>query len=326
LLYEQLHDVFDTDYPPIIIHRFLARLARGVREDKEARECMMIITTNYDDSLERAFADGGEPYELLTYIARGEDRGRFRHVTADGESVVIRVPHEYVNLRLDQRTVIAKILGSVDRVHGEDSFVITEDHYIDYVSRTANLANLFPAPVVAKLRTSHLLFAGCSLRDWNFRTMLYRLRGEHGVNHFISWALQENPDLVDRAMWDEHGVHILPVSVTNFIAAAEQRLVPQYESATIHHSSHRQLITDHPARLPATGTAAGRSRARQSDQLSPPEAAVAQLLQAGRTNRQIAQKLHISVKTAEIYLGHIYQKLGIRNRWQLAERDINTTE
>ncbi|MBV9649469.1 MAG: AAA family ATPase [Pseudonocardiales bacterium] len=69
--------------------------------------------------------------------------------------------------------------------------------------------------------------------------------------------------------------------------------------------------------------AGGRSRARQPDQLSPPEAAVAQLAQAGRTNRQIAHQLHMSVKTVETHLSHIYQKLGIRSRWQLAEHDIN---
>jgi DNA-binding NarL/FixJ family response regulator len=34
----------------------------------------------------------------------------------------------------------------------------------------------------------------------------------------------------------------------------------------------------------------------------------------------------MSVKTVETHLSHIYQKLGIRSRWQLAERDINTTE
>jgi tetratricopeptide (TPR) repeat protein len=72
--------------------------------------------------------------------------------------------------------------------------------------------------------------------------------------------------------------------------------------------------------------AGGRSRSREPDQLSPPEAAVAQLAQAGRTNRQIAQQLHMSVKTVETHLSHLYQKLGIRSRWQLAEHDINTTE
>ncbi|MBV8540704.1 MAG: SIR2 family protein [Pseudonocardiales bacterium] len=224
-LYEELHDVFDADYPPTLLHRFLARLSRRTREAEEARECMLIVTTNYDDSLERAFTAEGEPYELVTYIAEGRDRGLFRHVTVGGEPTVIRVPNEYVDLRLDRRSVIAKIHGAVDRVHRADSFVITEDHYIDYITR-ADVAGLFPVTLAAKLQRSHFLFLGYSLRDWNFRVMLYRLWGEQEGKNFKSWAIQADPNPIDRAAWDDRGVDILPVRVENFVAAVEQRLPP----------------------------------------------------------------------------------------------------
>ncbi|MGB8995506.1 MAG: AAA family ATPase [Pseudonocardiaceae bacterium] len=68
--------------------------------------------------------------------------------------------------------------------------------------------------------------------------------------------------------------------------------------------------------------AGGRTRARNPDELSPQEVSVAQLAQVGRTNREIAQQLHLSIKTVETHLGHIYQKLGIRSRWQLTGRTI----
>jgi DNA-binding NarL/FixJ family response regulator len=70
----------------------------------------------------------------------------------------------------------------------------------------------------------------------------------------------------------------------------------------------------------------GRTRTRKPDELSPQEASVAQLAQVGRTNREIAQQLHLSVKTVETHLGHIYQKLGIRSRWQLTGRTIPDTK
>jgi SIR2-like domain len=221
-LYEELHDVFNANYPPTRLHRFLARLSRRIREAGESK-CMLIVTTNYDDCLERAFIEESEPYELVTYIAQGKDRGLFRHITADSESTVIRVPNKYADLRLDQGTVIAKIHGAVDQIHG-DSFVITEDHYIDYIAR---LAGLFPVTLAAKLRTSHFLFLGYSLRDWNFRVMLYRLWGEQEGKNFKSWAIQANPDPIDRAAWDERGVDILPIRVDDFVAAIEQRLPDQ---------------------------------------------------------------------------------------------------
>lgn len=68
--------------------------------------------------------------------------------------------------------------------------------------------------------------------------------------------------------------------------------------------------------------AGGRTGTLQPDELSPQEASVARLAQAGRSNRQIAQQLHLSIKTVETHLGHVYQKLGIRSRWQLSERTI----
>jgi DNA-binding CsgD family transcriptional regulator len=68
--------------------------------------------------------------------------------------------------------------------------------------------------------------------------------------------------------------------------------------------------------------AGGRTRTRKPDELSPPEVAVAQLAKAGRTNREIAHQLHLSIKTVETHLGHIYQKLDIRSRWQLIGRTV----
>jgi hypothetical protein len=98
-LYEELHDVFDADYPPTRLHQFLARISRHTRA--AGRGGMLFVTTNYDDSLERAFAEEGEPYELVTYIAEGKDRGRFRHFRADGKVTVIDRPNMYNDLRLD---------------------------------------------------------------------------------------------------------------------------------------------------------------------------------------------------------------------------------
>jgi DNA-binding CsgD family transcriptional regulator len=37
----------------------------------------------------------------------------------------------------------------------------------------------------------------------------------------------------------------------------------------------------------------------------------------GRTNREVARELVVSVKTVEYHLGHVYAKLGIASRSQL---------
>jgi hypothetical protein len=220
-LYDELHDVFDADYPPTRLHRFLARLSRLTRARNN--QCMLFVTTNYDDSLERAFVEEGEPYELVTYIAEGKDRGRFRHFRSDGKMIVIDRPNKYNDLRLDRSPVIAKMHGAVDRQNRLDSFVITEDHYIDYLTR-ADVGGLFPVNLGKKMMTSHFLFLGYSLRDWNLRVMLYRLWGEQQGKEFKSWAIQPDPNPIDQFAWDERGVDILPVGCADFLDAIEAEI------------------------------------------------------------------------------------------------------
>ena len=54
--------------------------------------------------------------------------------------------------------------------------------------------------------------------------------------------------------------------------------------------------------------------------LTPAEQAVAHLVGTGRTNRQAAAELYVSVKTVEFHLGHIFDKLAIRSRKDLITR------
>ena len=67
-----------------------------------------------------------------------------------------------------------------------------------------------------------------------------------------------------------------------------------------------------PARPPAAATR------RRSDQLTAQELQVAMIVAEGATNREAAASLFLSPKTIEFHLGHIYRKLGLRSRAQLA--------
>jgi DNA-binding CsgD family transcriptional regulator len=51
--------------------------------------------------------------------------------------------------------------------------------------------------------------------------------------------------------------------------------------------------------------------------LTPRELSVARLVASGRTNREVAAELMVSVKTVEYHLGNIFGKLGIRSRRRL---------
>jgi DNA-binding NarL/FixJ family response regulator len=74
--------------------------------------------------------------------------------------------------------------------------------------------------------------------------------------------------------------------------------------------ARRELIDAgaRPRRTPLSGP----------DALTPSERRVADMACEGLSNRQIAQALFLSLKTIETHLTHIYQKLDITSRRQLA--------
>jgi DNA-binding CsgD family transcriptional regulator len=61
-------------------------------------------------------------------------------------------------------------------------------------------------------------------------------------------------------------------------------------------------------------------RAASSASLTPTEERVAGLVASGRTNREVAAGLFMSVNTVEANLKRIYRKLGVRSRTELAQR------
>jgi DNA-binding CsgD family transcriptional regulator len=61
-------------------------------------------------------------------------------------------------------------------------------------------------------------------------------------------------------------------------------------------------------------------RAAPGGGLTPGERRVAELVAAGLSNKQVAERLYVSVATVDTHLRGVYAKLGIRSRTQLARR------
>jgi glutaredoxin-related protein len=127
-----------VDYPAVNIHRSLAGLTSLVR-DRNVRG-LVLVTFNYDDVLQRAFDHAGEPYDVVSYVANGEDRRRFLHHRGEEESIVVSRGNEYVGLPIDEdgeveRTVIVRLLGGIDRAERRrDGYVVSRRHEIDFAT------------------------------------------------------------------------------------------------------------------------------------------------------------------------------------------------
>ncbi len=74
------------------------------------------------------------------------------------------------------------------------------------------------------------------------------------------------------------------------------------------------------AELAATGETRRPRDGSGINELTPQELQIALLLAAGKTTRETAAALFLSPKTVDYHLRHVYQRLGIHSRDELAQR------
>jgi DNA-binding CsgD family transcriptional regulator len=88
----------------------------------------------------------------------------------------------------------------------------------------------------------------------------------------------------------------------------------------------RALATFHDLGAPLWVEKAERELARiggrpaAPTELTPTEAQIAELVAQGRTNREVAEALFVSVSTVEANLKRIYRKVDVRSRTELARK------
>ena len=225
-LYDELHELLDVDLPPTAVHRFFASLPPLLRERGLPHQ--LLVTTSYDNALERALLEAGEEFDVVSYLAAGRNRGRFCHISPDGTGSLIDQPNTYATeLSLERRTVVLKLHGQVERTPAREweSFVVTEDDYIDYLAQT-DIAGAVPVGLAATLRRSHFLFLGYTMADWNLRVILHRLWGDQPLS-YRSWAVQPEPKLLEREFWRRRDVDVVELPFDQYTEALARYLAPQ---------------------------------------------------------------------------------------------------
>ena len=224
-LYDELHGLFAREYEPAGIHRALAETLGLLRERNAPGQ--LIVTANFDQALERARTEVGEEFDVVSYIALGQHRGKFLHVSTEGEVTVVDVPNTYAAVGPERRTVILKIHGGVGPAPERewDSFVVSEDDYIDYLGHS-DLAGAVPVGLAARLRRSHFLFLGYPLRQWYVRVFLHRL-WQHESPTYHSWAVQPSVDPPELASWRSLGIDVFELAPGEYAAELTRRLAAE---------------------------------------------------------------------------------------------------
>jgi hypothetical protein len=229
-LYDELRELFNHDtYPIPTLHRMLAGLPKLMRDNGIDPRFQLIVTTNYDNLLERALQEAGEPYDVVRYLT-GE-RGRFLHEPsgpagepgAAGTAKLIKSARKYDAVTPDSRTVVLKIHGGFDRYKASnDSYVITEDDYIEYLTRTTP-SDLIPVNLLETLLNSHFLFLGYAMRDWNLRVLLHRLWTARDRS-WASWAVQLGVESFDTQLWRTRGVELREMALAEYVGGLSSSL------------------------------------------------------------------------------------------------------
>jgi hypothetical protein len=211
----ELHNIFNCDYDLTTLHTFLADVTAP----------LLIVTTNYDDLIERALDERNRqlgakarPYDVVIHNTEIKKSGDQLWWWAYGDSAPREVSSNKLLVDLGERTVVYKMHGAVDRKQSSrDSYVITEDDYIDFLTRMTR-SKAIPMIFSELFQTRHFLFLGYGLNDWNLRVVLNRLGKDlYRPKGIKSWAIQFQTRPLERRFWQERGVEVYDQKLDDFV-------------------------------------------------------------------------------------------------------------
>ena len=229
-LYLALNDIFTKNVPPTSVHRFVASL--NSHKDSAGNEWHpLFVTTNYDDLIEKVLKQNKRRFEVVYFNPASDDPfgGRFWHktyydVVRRREGHVIKEGNSYPHEFFREMPVVLKIHGTIDR-HRErrnEAFVITEDDYLSYMAE-APLERFLPCDIHLKLQSSYILLLGYSLRDWNVRIFLRRLKGKK-KDRWRTWSVLLSASEGEKTFWLKKGVELIEMDLAQYVQRLDQEL------------------------------------------------------------------------------------------------------
>jgi hypothetical protein len=239
-----LRDLFRGDYEPNEIQNKLANLAKII-EDKKDLHQFLILTTNYDIGLEKAFEKKVNFDVIYYYLEEKELSGKFWHKSYlsnnrqsfdNNKEKIDEFCQEIPIYLIDSKPyinkpIIFKLYGGVLHEADEkyDSFAIAESHLINYLQ---NPKDKLPQELKTYLTNSNILFLGCNHNDADLASLLYRFFEEkfprnRNKEKGKGWLI--NPlkpgELNNKKQWENIGITLIDeCSSYNFLCQLEKYL------------------------------------------------------------------------------------------------------
>lgn len=222
LLRQRLREVFSPEamqsaaIPPL--YAALAAIERP----------LLLVTTNYDTLLERAFLEAERRYDIVVYPADSKEHANAVLWWQHGKPAPLTPTPNELKVDPQTTTVIFKMHGTIAREgEGGVATVITESDFVDFLSRVG-AQSAIPAVLSEHLRDRSVLFVGFDLRDWASRTILRRIKWRKGDDddETPSWAVAEHFTTMELVLWERRGVHPVQVELGTFARELARRLAP----------------------------------------------------------------------------------------------------
>jgi len=169
----------------------------------------IVLTTNYDNLMERAFSKKDKDPAKAIY-------------QRDGDQEQIQTPPSV------EKPLVYKLHGSLEDV---DSMIVTEDNYIDFLISLVEGNPKLPDAVSAIFRTDSILFIGYGLKDWNIRVLLRYFRRDNDIRSF---AVQRDRRAAENAdasrewesivlYWERKNISIYNCDALAFVRELDRR-------------------------------------------------------------------------------------------------------
>jgi len=207
-LVDKLRNVFDREYGPGKIHRYLASL----------EDVKLIVTTNYDCFIERAFREAARQFHLVVNLVHGkhQDRPNFLFYPA-GELDPAEIDLRRQQLS-DDVPVIFKIHGTIGLPdeRWRDAFVVSEDDYYEMAGREYD-DKLVPLAIRPWIKRSWILFVGYGLGDIHIRKHFLQSRAAAQADSPPNVLVNRTVTRFQEMYWSSLGVKAVACDADSFV-------------------------------------------------------------------------------------------------------------